>query len=106
VASIGNVGEHRAPDDEHSPLRDGEVAEVRLLGGRTPSRRYRSGVDWLTGAREMLIAVGPTGSDVSYDGGRNWRAFDAAPYDAVVCVPGTCWASGPAGAVAVLARGG
>jgi photosystem II stability/assembly factor-like uncharacterized protein len=67
---------------------------------------YRSGVDWLTGARETLIAVGPTGSDVSYDGGRNWTAFDAAPYDAIVCVPGTCWASGPAGAVAVLATGG
>ena len=30
---------------------------------------YRSGVDWVTGARATLIAVGPTGSDVSYDGG-------------------------------------
>jgi hypothetical protein len=66
---------------------------------------YRSGVDWVSGARATLIAVGPTGSDVSYDGGRSWTAFDAAPYDAVDCVPGgTCWASGPAGAVAVLAR--
>ncbi len=65
---------------------------------------YRSGVDWVTGARSTLIAVGPTGSDVSADGGRNWTAFDAAPYDAVDCVPGTCWASGPAGAVAVLGR--
>ena len=63
---------------------------------------YRSGVDWLTGARATLIAVGPTGSDISYDGARRWTAFDAAPYDAVDCVPGTCWASGPAGAVAVL----
>jgi photosystem II stability/assembly factor-like uncharacterized protein len=64
---------------------------------------YRSGVDWLTGARATLIAVGPTGSDVTYDGGRTWRPFDDAPYDAVDCVPRTCWASGPAGAVAVLA---
>jgi photosystem II stability/assembly factor-like uncharacterized protein len=61
---------------------------------------YRSGVDWLKG--DTLIAVGPTGSDVSDDGGRRWRAFDAAPYDAVDCVDGTCWASGPAGAVARL----
>jgi photosystem II stability/assembly factor-like uncharacterized protein len=63
---------------------------------------YRSGVDWVSGAHATLIAVGPTGSDASFDGGRSWRAFDTAPYDAVDCVPGTCWASGPAGAVAVL----
>ena len=35
---------------------------------------YRSGVDWLTFARSTLIAVGPTGSDVSHDGGRSWTA--------------------------------
>ena len=65
---------------------------------------YRSGVDWVFGARATLIAVGPTGSDVTYDGGRRWAPFDTAAYDAVDCVPGTCWASGPAGAVARLAR--
>jgi photosystem II stability/assembly factor-like uncharacterized protein len=65
---------------------------------------YRSSVDWLTGERATLIAVGPNGSDVSYEGARSWKAFDSAPYDAVDCVPGMCWASGPAGAVAVLAR--
>jgi photosystem II stability/assembly factor-like uncharacterized protein len=64
---------------------------------------YRSGVDWVSGSRATLIAVGPTGSDVSYDGARSWRAFDDAPYDAVDCVPRTCWASGPDGAVARLA---
>jgi hypothetical protein len=58
----------------------------------------------VSGERATLIAVGPTGSDVSFDGARSWKAFDAAAYDAVDCVPGTCWASGPAGAVAVLAR--
>jgi photosystem II stability/assembly factor-like uncharacterized protein len=65
---------------------------------------YRSGVDWVTFSRATLIAVGPTGSDVSEDGGRSWRAFDATPFDAVDCVPLTCWASGPNGAVAVLGR--
>jgi photosystem II stability/assembly factor-like uncharacterized protein len=66
---------------------------------------YRSGVDWVSGAHATLIAVGPTGSDVTYDGARHWTAFDGAPYDAVDCVPGTCWASGPDGAVAVLDQG-
>jgi photosystem II stability/assembly factor-like uncharacterized protein len=61
---------------------------------------YRSGVDWL--GDDTLIAVGPTGSDVSYDGGRRWKPFDSAPYDAVDCVRRTCWAGGPAGAVAIL----
>jgi hypothetical protein len=58
----------------------------------------------VTFSRATLIAVGPTGSDVSDDGGRTWRAFDTTPLDAVDCVPLTCWASGPNGAVAVLGR--
>jgi photosystem II stability/assembly factor-like uncharacterized protein len=65
---------------------------------------YRSGVDWVAGSFTELVAVGPTGSDWSDDGGRTWTPFDTAPYDAVDCVPTTCWASGPAGAVAKLAR--
>jgi photosystem II stability/assembly factor-like uncharacterized protein len=65
---------------------------------------YRSGVDWVTFSRATLIAVGPNGSDVSRDGGRTWTAFDTASYDAVDCVPFTCWASGANGAVAALAR--
>jgi hypothetical protein len=65
---------------------------------------YRSGVDWVAFAPATLIAVGPTGSDITFDGGRSWQPFDAAAYDAVDCVPLTCWASGPAGAVAVLTR--
>ena len=56
----------------------------------------------MSGSRATLIAVGPNGSDVTYDGARHWTGFDTAAYDAVDCVRGTCWASGPAGAVAVL----
>jgi photosystem II stability/assembly factor-like uncharacterized protein len=65
---------------------------------------YRSGVDWVTFAPATLIAVGPTGSDITFNGGRTWQPFDTAAYDAVDCVPLTCWASGPAGAVATLTR--
>jgi photosystem II stability/assembly factor-like uncharacterized protein len=96
--------------DFNAPANGVDASGITRDGGATWSSGgdlsgYRSGVDWVSGARATLIAVGPTGSDVSYDGGRSWTAFDAAPYDAVDCVPGgTCWASGPAGAVAVLAR--
>jgi hypothetical protein len=65
---------------------------------------YRSRVDWVTFAPATLIAVSPTGSDITFDGARSWQPFDTAPYDAVDCVPLTCWASGPSGAVAILTR--
>ena len=96
-------GDFLAPDngvDASGFTRDGGRT---WIGGGDLSG-YRSGVDWVSGERATLIAVGPTGSDVSFDGARSWKAFDTAPYDAVDCVRDTCWASGPAGAVAVLAR--
>ena len=66
---------------------------------------YRSGVDWVYHARRMAIAVGPTGTDVTRDGGRTWRTFSHRNFDAVQCTPdGACWASGPEGAVARLVR--
>jgi photosystem II stability/assembly factor-like uncharacterized protein len=90
-------GDVLAPENGGSGFtRDGD----RWRAGADPSG-YRSSVDWLG---DTLIAVGPNGSDVSYDGARHWKAFDTAQYDAVDCVDGTCWASGPAGAVARLDR--
>lgn len=38
----------------------------------TPTRGYRECVEYITS--NMLIATGPTGTDVSYDGGKNWSA--------------------------------
>ncbi|MGD9960990.1 oxidoreductase [Nocardioides sp.] len=66
---------------------------------------YRSGVAWLPGTRRGAVAVGPTGTDVTYNGGRSWRTFSDLDFDAVQCTrSGACWASGPAGAVARLVR--
>jgi hypothetical protein len=48
------------------------------------------------------VAVGPTGSDVSTDGGRGTR-FGTGSFDAVDCAQnGTCRASGAQGAAARL----
>ncbi|KAL8370636.1 hypothetical protein RB595_000825 [Gaeumannomyces hyphopodioides] len=64
---------------------------------------YRSGVSWVPGRCGVAIAVGPTGSDVTYDGGRTWKTFDNGSFDAVQCVPGgVCWASGQHGRAARL----
>ncbi|MFC0548907.1 WD40/YVTN/BNR-like repeat-containing protein [Kutzneria chonburiensis] len=60
---------------------------------------YRSGVAWLFGT--AVIAVGPTGSDLSWDGGRHWRTFDTGSFDTVSC-PNICWAAGEHGRVATL----
>jgi photosystem II stability/assembly factor-like uncharacterized protein len=65
-------------------------------------RGYRSGVDWRTTG--VAIAVGPSGSDVTRDGGRTWTTFSGLALDAVQCVPGTCWGSGPDGTVVRLVK--
>jgi photosystem II stability/assembly factor-like uncharacterized protein len=64
---------------------------------------YRSGVTWFPLLPTVLLAVGPTGSDVTLDSGRTWRQFDAGSFDTVDCTPdGACWASGEKGRVATL----
>ena len=57
-------------------------------------------------ATRIALAVGPKGSDISFDGGNSWTALDpeSGGFDAVECAgDGSCWASGPAGKVARLA---
>jgi photosystem II stability/assembly factor-like uncharacterized protein len=64
---------------------------------------YRSGVAYVTG--RIVVAVGPTGSDVSRSGGYRWSHFDDDWYDGVQCAhDGACWASGTSGRVAILQR--
>jgi photosystem II stability/assembly factor-like uncharacterized protein len=78
-------------------------------GGRTWARPqtapqgYRSGVAWHSILPTVAIAVGPTGSDVTLDGGVRWHQFDSGTFDSVDCTrDGACWASGAAGRVGVL----
>jgi photosystem II stability/assembly factor-like uncharacterized protein len=62
---------------------------------------YRSGAAWVTG-RDAVV-VGPTGSNVSLDGGQTWRRFDSGSFDTVDCAhSGACWASGEHGRAAYL----
>jgi len=62
---------------------------------------YRSGVAFV--GPQSMVAVGPTGSDVSTDGGRNWATFDTGSFDTVHRAgDGTVWASGQDGRVALL----
>jgi photosystem II stability/assembly factor-like uncharacterized protein len=64
---------------------------------------YRSGATFVPGQHEDVIAVGPSGSDISENGGRTWTQFDTGSFDTVDCTADdVCWASGEAGRVAVL----
>jgi hypothetical protein len=70
---------------------------------------YRSGSPFLlrtamTGSpRNGVIAVGPTGTNVSLDGGVSWKRVRDGAFDAVECSgDGACWASGPDGRVGLL----
>ncbi|WP_158883847.1 WD40/YVTN/BNR-like repeat-containing protein [Amycolatopsis anabasis] len=69
---------------------------------RTPPHApagYRSGLAWLG---PVALAVGPTGSDLSLDGGRHWRSFDTGSFDTVSCARLACWAAGEHGRAAKL----
>lgn len=96
-------GDYLAPEngaDASGFTRDG----VSWIGGGDLGG-YRSGTDFVSGTRSTVLAVGPSGSDVSHDGGRSWTTFSDTGFDSVVCTPGGgCWASGSAGRVARLDR--
>lgn len=95
-------GDYTAPTDgsDSAAVKRGRSpwrASRNALGG------YRSGVAYVPGRGNNVIAVGPTGSDASSNGGRTWSTFDTTDYDGIHCSSdGACWASGPDGAIAVL----
>jgi photosystem II stability/assembly factor-like uncharacterized protein len=95
--------------DYKEPERAGHVVALtrdggrtwRLMEGRGPGG-YRSGVAYVpgTGGR-TLVVVGPTGSDVSVDGGEGWRRLGTTGFHAVGCAgPTAGWAVGDEGFVA------
>ena len=60
---------------------------------------YRSAAAYIA-ERKMWIATGPSGSDVSIDGGKSWKQFDTAGYNAMSFSGGAGWAVGPQGVIA------
>ncbi len=95
-------GDFAAPDKAH------HVAALSYFGSAwfTPPREtagYRSGVSWVPDTKATVVAVGLTGSDISYDGGLHWRTFATGQFDTVDCATDdACWASGDLGRAAIL----
>ncbi len=97
--------------DYKEPGRAAEVAALTADSGRTwmaPNRSgpggYRSAVAHLPGTPgPTLIAVGPSGTDSSTDGGATWTKLGDAGFHAVAAVgPRSAWAVGEDGAIGRL----
>lgn len=71
------------------------------LASGTPPGGYRSAVLWLAGWKAW-ITVGTSGSDISRDGGANWKMFDGGDYNALGAAGDAVWAVGPKGRIAKL----
>lgn len=71
-------------------------------GGRPGG--FRSAVVYVP-ERRMWIATGTSGSDVSFDDGNTWKAFDNGAYNAISFAGGIGWAVGPKGRLAEFRAG-
>jgi photosystem II stability/assembly factor-like uncharacterized protein len=96
--------------DLATPAASPDAMALSRDSGRTwrlvedPPNQYRSGAAWVD--QRTAIAVGPTGSDASFDRGRSWERFDSGSFDTVDCTDDDdCWASGEQGRVAFLVTG-
>jgi len=95
--------------DYARPDQDLHNVAVTSDGGQTWSepagvrpKGFRSAVTFMPD-RKIWIAVGTSGSDVSYDGGRNWTAFDSGAFNAMgMASSQAAWAVGPDGRIARL----
>lgn len=94
-------GDYKAPD---AP---GPRVALTVDGGRTwtapagpDARGYRSAVAHLSAT--TLLAVGPTGSDRSDDGGKSWLPLGDEGFHALATAAGSAWAVGEGGRIARL----
>jgi len=110
-------GDFALPDEAVDALArttDGGVTWELVDEAEAPAG-YRSGSAWFADKRgdersmisadqKSVLAVGPTGSDVSLDRGKTWEPFDDGSFHSVECVQDAtvCWASGETGRIAKL----
>lgn len=97
--------------DYTAPNNLARTAALTADGGRTwrlvpghPLSGYRSAVAYQPGSRgRVLVAVGPNGTDASYDGGANWTRLSDQGFNALAFAPdGSAWGVGAGGRIARL----
>jgi len=101
VVSVG--GDYLNPEEADSTLGIFSISKKKWLDTESQLSGYRSGVTYLA-QKNLLVAVGPSGSDISMDLGKNWTSFDDKGYHAVMTDRSreVVWASGNQGRIAKL----
>jgi photosystem II stability/assembly factor-like uncharacterized protein len=95
--------------DYSKPADDTANIAVTSDGGRSwtapPGARpkgYRSAAAYIAG-RNLWIATGTSGTDLSSDDGQSWQPIDSTAYNALAFLAsGAGWAAGPAGRIAAF----
>lgn len=82
-------------------------AAITTDGGRTwraimGLSGFRSAVAYIPGRKQTVVAVGPSGTDLSMDGGQTWKPIAGAGFHALSVAPKTpiAWGVGEKGAIA------
>jgi hypothetical protein len=79
-------GDYNLPEEKKGtasvckPLEDGTLVRFGCVAAQTPPHGYRSSVAY-SEKTTTWITVGPNGTDISTDDGRNWRALRPTPTD-------------------------
>jgi photosystem II stability/assembly factor-like uncharacterized protein len=90
-------GDYKQPDQPENTAAWTSDGGLTWAAAPDPPSGYRSAVAWDQNSR-IWIAVGPNGSDVSYDDGKTWRQFDKAGWNAL----NLPWVVGPDGRIGML----
>jgi photosystem II stability/assembly factor-like uncharacterized protein len=92
-------GDYKQPNQRDGTAAWTSDAGITWIAASDPPAGYRSAVAW-DQTSHAWIAVGPTGSDASYDDGKTWKQFDTAGWNAM-SLP---WAAGGDGKIATLKK--
>jgi photosystem II stability/assembly factor-like uncharacterized protein len=93
-------GDYSKPKDTAGNIALTEDGCQTWFMASTPPKGFRSAVAYLSD-RKIWVAVGTSGSDISEDGGKNWKPIDDGNYNAVSFASSKAgWAVGPGGRIA------
>ena len=73
----------RVPDDRAPTWLAQRTADLESRGHSGSPADYRSGLTVIPGASDLIVAVGPTGSELSKDGGTSWSPIGSESFHAV-----------------------